>query len=93
MSITEELYGEDYKNKDEAFKQGVEEIEDKHINFFKERESRLSQDSHDKLRNHFIIYTGNGRISIGFNKESDVPEHIQNEVLELFEKIWNPDSN
>ena len=90
MSVTKELYGEEYKNRDETFKQGVEDIETRHIDFFKKRESRLTQDPHDKLRNHFIIYTGKGRISIGFDKQSDVPQHIQNEVLELFEQIWNP---
>jgi len=89
-SLTEILHGKEYADLIKQFDQGVEEIEKKHINFFKERTSTLPTQKHDKLNNHFFTYKNWSGMYMGINKNSELPLHIKAEVESLFNQIFNP---
>lgn len=69
------------------FSEGIEALELKHIDFFKERTSKNKSQEHDKLINH-VFTTGKGKaMSLGYSSK-DLPEKIQKAVEKLFNKVW-----
>ena len=77
----------DFENKKEDWLRGLLLIEEKHIEFFKERKSRRSIQPHDRLTNHIIPNTTGTLFGINFTNEG-LSENIKKEVEELFKKIW-----
>jgi hypothetical protein len=76
------------RKRDEAFNNGMKAIEEKHKDFFKDREGRRDTDEHDKLDYHWIIRTQHGHILFNFTKDSDLPDHIRKECLDVFHTAY-----
>ena len=73
----------------DAFDEGLLAIEEKHIDFFREREPKNDSEQHDRLHNHHIFWDQGGRITFAINKDSDLPRHIRKECLDFFNEIFN----
>ncbi len=86
--IAEYIYGEEYTEKNEAFEAEMQHIEEKHLDFFKNRKPQNETEPHDRFHNHYALSTGSGQVSFRFNQGSDLPEEIKNECEEAFHRIW-----
>ena len=93
MNIKENLdelfYGTDAAEKINKFKNGLLEIEERHVKYFEERKGKFGTDECDKLHNHYMIITNSGGITFGFINDSDLDESIRKECIELFNGIFN----
>ncbi|MDQ3290409.1 MAG: hypothetical protein M3Q05_03865 [Bacteroidota bacterium] len=89
--IAEYIYGDEYAEKNKAFESEMERIEEKHLDFFKNREPRNETEKHDRLHNHYALSTASGQVSFRFNEGSDLPEEIKQECVEAFHRIWKFD--
>jgi len=82
--------------KDKAFQKGLEEIEKKHWGFFENRDNNSPFDTHEKhdrlFFHHTTVHHSSGLINFYFNKESDLPEDIRKECVELFDSTYKQDS-
>lgn len=72
-------------DKEKLWKEGLDKIQEKHIDFFKSRKSPLIRNEHDTIEMH-LIYHGN-RVAI--TKSSDLPKHIKDEINELMQSIFS----
>lgn len=89
MNEKELFYGENGAPKMKQLKQGLIDIENKHLEYFKEKKSTLSFDKHDRLHNHYIMNTNPLGVHFGFMADSDLKEEIKNECQNLFNKIFD----
>lgn len=90
--INEFLYGKEFNDTLEKFKSGLEEVEVKNIEWFRERKPKFESEEHDKLHHHYLIRWDSFGIGFGFRDDSEVPKYIQAECHELFRKYF-PDRN
>ncbi|MCX6320110.1 MAG: hypothetical protein NTW29_22715 [Bacteroidetes bacterium] len=58
-------------------------VEQNNYDWFKDRESHLPSQPHDRLSSYYVIYTDSGMINIKFTDES-LPKHIMDEALAAF---------
>ena len=86
--IADYIYGEDYAQRNQAFADEISRIEDKHLDFFKNRKPGNETDAHDRLQNHFAVRTAGGQVSFKFNQGTDLPENIKQECVAAFHQIW-----
>jgi len=92
MSIFEKIFGKEFYQKDELFKEKLQEIEEEFIEYFKKRKSKFDHDEHDRLHNHYLIYYENGIIRFGFDKDSDIPKYIMQKCIMAFNETYKDDS-
>tara|TARA_R100001530_G_C4303011_1_gene151013 strand:+ start:139 stop:414 length:276 start_codon:yes stop_codon:yes gene_type:complete len=83
------FYGPEAGNKIEIFKKGMELIEKKYSECFKNRKPKYHVDNNDRLHNHYGIIVNSSGISLYFNNNSDLDIKIVDESRELFKKIFN----
>lgn len=76
------------RKKDEALNKGLQAIEEKYKDFFKNRDGRFESDEHDKLQYHWMIISRGGQIRFHFTKDSDLPDHIRKECIEVFKVAY-----
>ena len=76
------------RRKSEALNGAMKAIEEKHIDFFRNREGKFESDEHDKLQYHWMIINRCGQIRFHFTKESDLPDHIRKECIEVFKDAY-----
>ena len=86
--ISEFIYGEEYAEKNQAFEKAIEDIEEKHLDFFKNRPAQNETEQHDRLHNHYALRTASGQVSFKFSDGSDLPANIKQECLDAFNRIW-----
>lgn len=87
--IPELAFGKGFIVREEKFEKGVEQIEERHKDFFLNRESRLFQGEPDKLENHIITTYDGHKVRISLREE--LPETIKNEIMSLFYSVWKLD--
>lgn len=87
-SMNELFYGADIATKQEQFKNAMLEIEKKHIEWFKERQTDRPLEEHDRLHSHWATYTTNGTVMFNFLPHSELPDYIKDECIEAFKKIY-----
>lgn len=85
MSEDEFLYGEEYAEKIKSLENDLLKVEERHIDWFKNRQSEIPNQEHDRLHNHYTIYYDGSGIYFNFQTE-DVPDEIQQQCLESFGK-------
>jgi hypothetical protein len=90
MDLMKLFCGEDFYNKNEEFIKEMIEIENRHIEFFNKRPPKFSSDEHDRLHDHWILYNDNALIKFGFGPDSDIPDYIKNECIDVFIRIFGP---
>lgn len=86
--ITDYIYGDDFAQRKQAFADEISRIEDKHQDFFKNRPATNETDTQDRLHNHFALRTAGGQVSFKFSQGTDLPEHIRQECVEAFHRIF-----
>lgn len=86
--IKEVIYGKDYSDKYKEFIDVLGQIEEKHIDFFKERPARNEYGKHDRLHNHYGMITEFGTLTFSVG-DSELPANIQNECVDAFNSIFN----
>jgi hypothetical protein len=87
-NIAEFIYGEEYSEKNKAFQEEVDRIEQRHIDYFKSQPPSNETETHDRLHHHFVIRTAGGQIALDFDQEAPLPVDIRQECLEAFHRIW-----
>ena len=88
MEIIELICGKDFTDREKAFQNKLSEIEEKYIDFFKDRGPKYKGDLHDRLHNHHMFYYDSYKIKFGFEEDSEVPYYIKNECLNAFLEIF-----
>jgi hypothetical protein len=86
--ISEFIYGEEYVEKNKAFEAEMENIEERHAEFFNSRPPRNETEEHDRLHNHYALRTASGQVQFHFNEGSDLPANIKQECKDAFHRIW-----
>ncbi|MDI5894713.1 hypothetical protein [Flavobacterium algoritolerans] len=88
MDETELFYGNKGAPKMKRLKEGLQKIENKHSEYFEERNSPLSIEKHDRLHNHYDMNTNPNGVFFGIKPGSDLKEEIKIECQNLFNKIF-----
>lgn len=84
------IWGETHDKQISEFGKLVEDIQTKHSTIFEGRVNSDNEEIPDKLRNHYLItYMHDGKIGIGFQKDTYVPKSIQDEVTMAFISIFS----
>ena len=78
----------DTESKGKAFYDGMKAVEEKYKDFFESREGKHEEDEHDKLDYHWMIRGNADRTLFNFTKDSDLPKHIQNECIKVFNDAY-----
>jgi hypothetical protein len=86
--LNELLYGKEFNDKLEEFKDNLEKIEQANFDWFKERKPKYESEPHDKLYHHYLIRWDSNGIGFGFHRDSEVPAYIQLECHDLFKKYF-----
>ena len=87
-SELELIHGKNYSDFHKKLDEGLLKIEEKYIDFFKERPGKSIYEQYDKLHNHWTIFKPNSdgfRFSI--NHDSDLPEYIKEECNILVDNL------
>ena len=84
ISMNEQLYGKEFNDQQELLKADLENIETKHIEWFKARKGKMPSDEHDKLHDHYKMNWNVNGIGFGFRKDSPLPKDIINECMKAF---------
>jgi len=82
------MWGEEHDQKTDKFNEMVEAIETKHISLFENQKSPISGEAPDKLYNHFLTTWDSHKKTIGFSKNTYVPKHVQDEVIEAWKSVF-----
>jgi len=85
--MNELFYGKDLTEKAELFQKELDAIQEKHIEYFKERPTDRPQD-HDLLHNHYMVYTANGTVMFNFTPGSDLADNIKAACIEAFKRVY-----
>lgn len=89
-TLSELFHSKDYLDREEKFKNGLQLIEEKNIDFFNKRKSVLRSQSHDRITNHILTSYNGGTKMLGFSTK-ELPTNIQDEVVKLFNDVWQPE--
>ena len=88
MDAMELFFGREHVKRHAELEDALRKIEEKHIDFFKSRESKFEADDHDRLHNHWMMTADRWRISFGFDRDSDLPKAIMEECASEFNRIF-----
>jgi len=83
------MFGAEYADKLERFNRGLNDIEKKYPELFKERKAKLFPEEEDKLGFHYMMTFNSNQVVFGFIEESDLPNYVKDECVVLFNKIYN----
>ena len=72
----------------EAFRLKIEELEQKHKDWFS-RHPPLTNDDINCIHDHYYIYMNVQGHQLRFNAMSDLPIEIRNEIKEIFAETMN----
>lgn len=89
VDLNKIIYGGDASEKITLLKNKLLVVEQKHIEYFTKRQSRLNSDEFDRLHNHYITITDSSGIKFGFIVESDLEDSIKIECIDIFNKVFN----
>jgi hypothetical protein len=87
-NIAEFIYGEEYSEKNKAFQEQIDRIEQRHLDHFKSQPPHNETEAHDRLHHHFVIRTAGGQIALDFDEEAPLPADIRQECVEAFHRIF-----
>lgn len=82
------LYGDQFADKKEALEKRLDEIEEKHQDWFNERENRITGKKPDRLHNHYVFEFKPGFTRFAFLNDSDAPDYLQKECVDAFKEIF-----
>ena len=89
MGFTDELlYGKEFENKKKLFEEKLIEIEDKHSEWFSNREDTRDITNHDRLHWHYLFGFEPGMTRFNFIPESELPLYIREECFSAFYEIF-----
>ena len=78
-----------YKNKSDEFKAKLLEVEQKHLDYFENREPKYDRDGdRDHLHNHWVLWIDSYLVKFGFANDSELPEGIRKECLGAFDEVF-----
>jgi len=83
----QELYGSGMSKKIEQLKNGLRQIEEKNIEYFKKRKSKRKSEKFDKLHNYYSIILSSNIITFCVADHSDLDEKIKSECIKLVSEI------
>ncbi|WP_026462776.1 hypothetical protein [Adhaeribacter aquaticus] len=84
----EMLFGEENLENYNTFQGRLDEIEQRHADFFKNRKSSTGHDEYDRLHNHYQLHNNGGKPTFSFREDSDLPPHIKEECHQSFYEVW-----
>ena len=87
--MSELSFGKEATEKIEKFEKGLEEVENRHSEYFAKRKAKNEFDKNDRLHNHYTTVTDKNGISFNFLEESDLDIDIKLECKQIFENIFN----
>jgi hypothetical protein len=91
-TATETFFGKEKADKDKLFTGGLNEIQARHIDFFKARPPHWTHEQHDLIKHHVMTMTVGTNISLGFPREKKnddkLRSDIKNEVIALFQQVY-----
>jgi hypothetical protein len=82
------LHSDEYNDTKAKFDQGLSEIDEKYIEYFKLRPPKYHSQKHDGIISHFMMQnSGTGYFNINIYS-TDLPLEIREDLLSLFDKCW-----
>ena len=84
MNVSDFIYGEQFKEKLNNFLAELKMIENRNIEWFKNREAQKEGELHDCLHYYYIIEWKLGQISFRFVEDCELPKDIQAQGMEAF---------
>ena len=75
-------------NKKELLLQKLNEVEQRNLDWFKQRPAVFDQLQHDSLRFHTFSEGEGDAVSLNFWKHSELPEKIKAECLKAYEEVF-----
>ena len=84
--VDELMYGKSKVSKMNELEFELLMVEQNNIDFFKERESHLPSQPHDRLSSHMLIHFSGNNVNISYIS-SDLPESIKDEINSMLPKI------
>ena len=82
------FHGKQIDEKSKLFDELLQEINNKHIDYFKSRKSPFTSDKNDNIRNHCGFTIFDNVVNIMF-PDKDTPDYIKQECIEAFNKSFN----
>ena len=89
MNLSDFLYSEHFKGNVNNFMIELKTIEQRHIDWFKNREKKEKGKLHDRLPHHYVLHWNLGKISFKFIDNCELPDEIQGECMEAFYRNFN----
>jgi hypothetical protein len=86
--MNELFYGKDIADKAKLFKEELNKVEENNFEYFKSQRSKFASEEHDKLGNHYMIYTANSRVTFNFLPDSKLLQSIKDECIEAFKRVY-----
>jgi hypothetical protein len=83
------IWGEESDRKEALFYETVDQIQNKYPTVFKNEINPITRESPGKLAYEFLTTHDGYARTIGFNKNTYVPQYIQNEVIDTFKSIFS----
>jgi hypothetical protein len=83
------FYGEEAAQKLNQFKEGTFDIENKYLDYFKDRISKYNPEEKDRLHNHYLMIVNSNGVTFGFKENSDLNREVQASCIQLFNSIFN----
>jgi hypothetical protein len=84
------FYGEEAAQRLNQFKEGMLDIENKHLDYFNDRVSKDNAEEKDRLHNYYLMIVNSNGVTFRFNENSDLDKEIQTSCIQLFNRIFNP---
>lgn len=85
-SIDRMIYGDDYVDKAEKINEGLQLIEQKHLDWFKAKKSRFEKEYAEI--GEFIFATYNPSLGLKLSVSEDLPTNINAEVISLYDSVY-----
>jgi hypothetical protein len=82
------LHSDDHNDRDEKFKKGLIEIDEKYIEYFKPRTAKYRSQKHDGIISHFMIQKPLPSQIILNVYSTELPLVIKADLLSLFDRCW-----
>ena len=85
-------FGGAYSKKKDELIEAFNQIEEKYQTYFKNRPPQYDLDNYDRLKRHYMIYETSNKITFAFNPDTDLPESIKSECIEVYNRLFGPES-
>lgn len=84
------LRGKRINDMERLFQKRLDEIEQRHMDYFSKRLPKVQSDQHDRLHHHYNYYQSGDQASISWRDDSDLDQSIRNEVENVFKETFVP---